>query len=276
MCRWRALFVASVLGASGCFLFPELDGLDDRHGLDAGNLLDVGGADALESPPLEGGGGCPGFFCDDFEGAFRWDRFRVRSPSAASIVTEPTTGVTPTSGRAMLRIVTTAAADAYANVERAMPPRSSGVVALRARLYLTSAPAPRTTLLGFLARDATSDYASLLRLRTTDDGRWLVTTTHSGVATDRDGAARISAGAWLCVEMVASLGSAGHVGVYVDGTQVIDADVQTTAGAPYNAMLAGVFSTNGTIAQEIFVDDVVTASFDDDDARRARIGCAAP
>jgi hypothetical protein len=260
-----------LLLASGCFLFPELDPLDDRHGPDGGGVVDPR-PDAA-SPSAEAGGGCPGFFCDDFEGAFRWDRFRVRSPSTAAVVTGPTAGVIPRSGRAMLQTVTTAASDAYANVERAMSPRLSGVLAMRAYLYLTSSPAARSTLFGFVARDTAGDFASLLRLRTSDDGRFIVSVTHQTVPTDRDGNALVGIGAWLCVEMVASLAEAGHVGVYVDGAQVIDADAPTTAGAAYNGILAGIFSTSGSKAQEIFVDDVAVATFDDADARRPRIGC---
>lgn len=274
-----ALAAPFVLLATSCVLFPSLDDLDARH--DAGSSS--GDSATVDSGFGDGGDGdggtspaCPpaAFLCDDFEGPLRWDRIRLRDPATAKVVQGAVGPVSPVSGNAMLQLTTEVGSGDYANVEKALPARSSGVIAMRAFAYFTNAPASRTTALAFIARDAAGNIVSLLKVRAADSGVWSWSTSHPSGDRDHGSSESIAFGKWSCIEMVAAIGTTGHVAFFVDGRKVIDADDDTAPqGAPYGVVAAGMYTTSGAQREELFMDDVVVATFDDGDARSARIGC---
>ena len=293
-----------VLALGGCSLLVDPSGLSDDNatiggdgsagGGDGGALADgdagassndgalpdaatdaTDAADASKSP-------CPSFaiFCDDFEtgNTLKWSS-ETAMPNGSVVVVGPGAGApNPWAGAFALHAYAGmnatpdggTAPENLAQVRLDIPPILSGTVFVRFYLYLPRALLVNTVIAKLGHQNTTTGPADI-QLKVGDMGgtdRFRVTTDNAiANGSDHDAVVPVPVATWTCVELGFTLASAGHLSVWSDGVQVIDAPEDTlgTGTAPYDQLRLGLGASAGTVTQELYADDYVYAT--------QRIGC---
>jgi hypothetical protein len=216
------------------------------------------------TPPIEASvdaGPCGiSTFCDDFESgdlskwtsllqtnsgkvsvvetmkfAGRWAMYATAGPST------PVLGVYPTVG---------------AGARVTVPVVTTGLLAVRAHVFMPKILGAETTFLKAFAKNGKDD----MNVKITNGGLVKVDSDLPDAGPEITGTAGTPIGAWFCIEWQATIGATGHQKVLVDGALAVDVDENTFTSEGYDSVQVGFNAANGSVTQEIYFDDVVTAT----------------
>ena len=276
----RRLCYAAVFGSclAGCSLLVDTTGLAGTpDGSDVGAETCTGdacapvGADgsqesAADSGPADSDGSaaspCPAFaiFCEDFEKG-TLDKFSSIEKSNAGDVSIVMTPV-HMGARAMRAFgginaaVDGSVPQSEANAVASLGPPKTGLVVVRAYVYLPKALAGTTTI--FKISAASGDDMNV-KLQA-PSGLLSVDTDTAGSGPDQLATKVPPYSKWFCLEWRATLGTNGHHTLILDGTTILDADENTFTAGGYDQLHVGFTAAGGASAHEVFYDDLAIAT----------------
>jgi hypothetical protein len=262
-------FVVAVL--AGCNALTGVGDLDPSLGAEdaaeAGPEPVESGADTIapaDVQPIDTGvdaGPCSlAAFCDDFESGnlAKWTSLHQTNGGKVSVVdtpvfagkhamyatagpSTPVSGVYPTVG---------------AGARIAIPLVGSGLLTVRARIYMPKILGAETTFIRVFGQNGSDD----MNVKITNGGLVKVDTDNPDAGPELTGSKGTPIAEWFCLEWHATIGAAGHQRLIVDGENVLDADENTSTAGGYDAVQIGFNAANGSVTQEIYFDDFVTGT----------------
>ena len=199
-------------------------------------------------------------FCDDFESgdlskwtsllqtnsgkvsviettkfAGRWAMFATAGPST------PVNSIYPTVG---------------AGARVTVPVVTTGLLAVRAHVLMPKILGAETTFLKAFGKNGKDD----MNVKITSGGLMKVDSDVPDAGPEITGTLGTPIGQWFCIEWQATIGAAGHQKVLVDGALAVDVDESTFTDEGYDSVQVGFNAANGSVTQEIYFDDIVTAT----------------
>jgi hypothetical protein len=127
---------------------------------------------------------------------------------------------------------------------------------VRARIYMPKYLGDETTFLKAFGKNGTDD----MNVKITNGGLVKVDTDIPDAGPEITGTKGTPVNEWFCLEWHATIGTAGHQRVIVNGETVLDADESTFTSDGYDSVQIGFNAANGSVTQEIYFDDVVTGT----------------
>jgi len=276
--RARLAIITIASGAlAACSLLTDLSGLSgapnaplDAAAADAGTATGEAGANDA-APGAEAGLGaftCPAdaIFCEDFESTLdAWNKDEQQGATCAATNTRPHRGAK--SLRALAPFDSAAfAMNANQNqcyLEHPLPLQTSGVLAIRAYVYLVGAGQTGGFSLPWLRDPTPTGCAAGTLVSGTSDGKWQVLSYSGTGYHELDSLDAPVFDRWLCIEWVLDLRANGHVKMSVDGALVIDKDEVLADSNPfcgYRALDVGIVGHRSSGEVEAYWDDIVVAS----------------
>jgi len=236
----------------------------------------------LQPPPAPADAAAPYWsFSDDFDlGDFRrWTQV-VEAPNGTLEVGSGNS----VSGCCALHATVEAGSSGYeyamiAWPQDSAPPVTSGTIAIRARVQAQQlADDTRELSIAQGGTDATAFATSGLGASSAAPGfSWGFFLSDPAEANFSRQSANVigdALGGWHCVEFDMTVGSAGHLAIYMDDSPVaqIESDVPTDAGTGWDSAQVGIGYASGSAPTELWIDDVVVALYTDA-APGIHIGC---
>ena len=264
--------VATVVGAlAGC---NALTGVGDLEvlpdvGVSIDAAADVVGADTNVAPdigpPIDTGvdaGTCPPFatFCDDFESGnlAKWPTLLETNSGKVSVV-----GTTVFAGKHAMYATAGPSTPVNGNYPSVgagarvpIPVVTSGMLTVRAYVFMPKFLGDETTFIKAFGKNGSDD----MNVKITNGGLVKVDSDIPDAGPELTGTKAPPTGAWTCIEWHATIGTAGHQRVIVDGENALDADENTFTSQGYDSVQIGFHAANGSVTQEIYFDEVVVAT----------------
>lgn len=217
------------------------------------------------SPPSDTGldaGPCPSFatFCDDFETGDlpKWTSLLQTNNGKVSVV-----GTTVFAGKHALYATAGPSTPVNGNYPSVgagarvtVPAVTTGLLAIRARVFMPKILGAETTFIKAFGKNGRDD----MNVKITNGGLVKVDSDIPDAGPELTGAKGTPIAEWFCVEWQATIGTAGHQRVVVNGENVLDTDENTFTSEGYDSVQIGFNAANGSVTQEIYFDDVVTAT----------------
>jgi hypothetical protein len=137
-----------------------------------------------------------------------------------------------------------------------LPVMTTGLLVVRARVLMPKFLGDETTFLKAFGKNGNDD----MNVKITNGGLVKVDSDLPDAGPEITGTKGTPINAWFCIEWQATIGTAGHQRVIVDGEVVLDVDENTFTNAGYDSVQIGFNAANGSVTQEMYFDDVVTAT----------------
>jgi hypothetical protein len=266
--RLGAAIIGAAAGCNALTGVGDLDVLPESAVPSEGGAEDVGAGDTNVgpdvTPPIDAGldaGPCGmSTFCDDFESGdlSKWTSLLQTNSGKVSVVettkfagrfalhatagpSTPVNGIYPTVG---------------AGARVSVPVVTSGLLAVRARVLMPKILGAETTFLKAFGKNGKDD----MNVKITNGGLVKADSDVPDAGPELTGTMGTPVAEWFCIEWQATIGVAGHQRILVNGAVALDADESTFTAEGYDSVQVGFNAANGSVTQEIYFDDVVTAT----------------